>query len=55
MSTTCKKLKLNRSMWNYDRENAPQHESFLRWAKGHIDNLVPVAMGLFWTSESDHD
>ena len=55
MSATCRKLKLNCSMYNYDREKAPQHESFLRWAKGHIDDAVPVIMGLYWASESDPD
>jgi hypothetical protein len=56
ISSACIALKLNCTMWNYNREHNPQHTAFLNeFVKGHVDAGHPVIMGLYWGVESDSD
>lgn len=55
ISSACKALMLNCTMWNYKREPSPQHTRFLSWTKEQIDQGHPVIIGLYWGVESDKD
>ena len=55
LSSACQALKLSCTMWNYNKEPAPQHTTFLSWTQGHLDAGCPVIAGLYWGVESDED
>jgi len=53
--TTCKALRLNCTMWDYNTMPMPQHQAFVNWTKHAIDAGEPVIFGVYENSGDDKE